>query len=546
MWLKFNFKIVVILFVFTGSAFTQPDYIQISGRVTDFVSEKELAGVSISVTNLNTGKLDTIETNSSGYWEMILVTRIDEKDRVPLQFDVSSPYPNPFNPKTIIDFSLPHHSQVKVTVFNILGEVVDIRNSFLSAGMYSIEWESHGAAGVYFINVKTKSASITKKVTQLDGLTGSGLSNFRSSNRIFSQFSKSTSRIPVRLIMSKFGYVSDSSTADIEGGEYHETSLATIHSRYNLFDLHNDVLEMIYYSDPNYHLSDFHTYHHTDIPRLKLGGVDFQFFAVWVNPGDVNYYQSAINMFNIFKNELSLNTEDLGQARTAAEALSLKENNKIAAVLAVEGGHVIENDISKLDTLYELGMRYLTITWNNSTDWAVSAQDNRSATVGLSLFGRQVINRLDSLGIVIDVSHVGIKTIEDILQTSKNPIIATHSGARKLHDHYRNLNDDQIIAIANSGGVIGVVFYHWFLSGSNTNISQVVDHIDYIKNLVGIDHVGLGSDFDGISSMITGLEDVSKFPNLTIELLRKGYTRSDLEKILSGNVMRVFKEVCGD
>jgi len=172
------------------------------------------------------------------------------------------------------------------------------------------------------------------------------------------------------------------------------------------------------------------------------------------------------------------------------------------------------------------------------------AQDNRSETVGLSEFGEQVINRLDSLGVLIDVSHVGIKTIEDILEITKNPIIATHSGARELYDHYRNLNDDQIIAIANSGGVIGVVFYHWFLSGSSTNISQVVDHIDYIKNLVGIDHVSLGSDFDGIGSMITGLEDVSTFPNLTLELLKKGYSRSDIEKILSGNVMRVFEEVC--
>jgi membrane dipeptidase len=108
------------------------------------------------------------------------------------------------------------------------------------------------------------------------------------------------------------------------------------------------------------------------------------------------------------------------------------------------------------------------------------------------------------------------------------------------------LNDDQIVAIANSGGVIGVVFYHWFLSGSDRNISQIVDHIDYIKNLVGIDHVALGSDFDGISSMITGLEDVSKFPNLTLELLRRGYTRSDIEKILSVNIMRVFTEVCGN
>jgi membrane dipeptidase len=546
MQLKFNLTILVILLALSASAYTQTDNLQISGKVTDFVSENELEGVSINVINMNTGKIDTAETNSLGYWELILVTKIDKKNRVPIQFDVSSPYPNPFNPKTKVDFSLPQHSFVKVTVYNILGEVIDIRNSFLNAGLYSIDWEGHGAAGVYFINIRTKSGSITKKVTKLDGTVGAGLSDFHPGKKTINRLSKSTSSIPVRLIMSKFGYVADTLSVEILGGEYFDTPLSTIHSQCSLFDLHNDVLEMIYYSDPNYHLSDFHTYHHTDIPRLKLGGVDFQFFAVWVNPGDANYYQSAINMFNIFNNELALNTEDLGQACTATEALSLKQNNKIAAVLAVEGGHVIENDITKLDTLYELGMRYLTITWNNSTDWAVSAQDERSSTVGLSEFGKQIIDRLDSLGIVIDVSHVGIKTIEDILETTKNPIIATHSGARKLYDHYRNLNDDQIIAIANSGGVIGVVFYHWFLSGSYRDISQVVDHIDYIKNLVGIDHVGLGSDFDGISSMITGLEDVSKFPNLTLELLKKGYSRSDIEKILSGNVMRVFKEVCGN
>jgi len=540
----FDIFTILIVLTLTISAFAQTEQYQLSGKITDLVSEEELAGVSIHVTNLNTGEFDTVLTNSSGNWELILVTNIDEMEQFPHKFDVSSPYPNPFNPKTKIDFSLPDHGPVKVTVYNILGDVVDSRKSFLNAGTYSIDWESQGAAGVYFINVKTQNAAITKKVTQLDGLIGSGLSDFRPNQMTINQFSTSISNIPVRLIMSKFGYVSDTLTTEIQGGEYFETSIATIHSQCNLFDLHNDVLEMIYYSDPNYHLSDFHTSHHTDIPRLKLGGVNFQFFAVWVNPGDENYYQSAINMFNIFNSELSLNTEDLGQARTADEAITLKQNNKISAVLAVEGGHVIENDITKLDTLYELGMRYLTITWNNSTDWAVSAQDDRSTTVGLSVFGKQVIHRLDSLGILIDVSHVGIKTIEDILQTTENPIIATHSGARELYDHNRNLNDDQIIAIANSGGVVGVVFYHWFLSGSSTNISQVVDHIDHIKNLVGIDHVALGSDFDGISSMITGLEDVSKFPNLTLELLKKGYSRSDIEKILSGNVMRVFEEVC--
>jgi membrane dipeptidase len=543
--LIFYFEIIVIFLTYAISVFGQSEYLQISGRVTDFVSESELADVVINATNLTAGKQDTTKTNTVGYWELTLVTGIDDLEQVPSRFDVSSPYPNPFNPKTSIDFTLPSKGLVKVTVYNILGEIVDSRNSYLNTGLYSIDWEGLGAAGIYFINVKTNNASITKKVTQLDGLNGSGLSKFRPSQKTFNQFSKSTAGIPVRLIISKFGYVTDTLSVEIQGGEFFETQLPTIHSQYTLFDLHNDVLEMIYYSEPNYHLSDFHNYHHTDIPRLKLGGVDYQFFVVWVDPDDANYYQSALNLFNIFSNELSLNTGDLGQARTADEAASLKQSNKIAAVLAVEGGHVIENDITKLDTLYALGMRYLTITWNNSTDWAVSAQDGRSATVGLSDFGKQVIRRLDTLGVIIDVSHVGIKTIDDILQTTKNPIIASHSGARKLYDHYRNLNDDQLIAIANSGGVIGVVFYHWFLSGSNRDISQVVDHIDYIKNLVGIDHVALGSDFDGISSMIIGLEDVSMFPNLTLELLKKGYSRSDIEKILSGNIIRVFREVCG-
>jgi membrane dipeptidase len=546
MRLNFMLKIwlIVLLYVITASG--QIEYLPLSGQVKDFVSGNNLADVSIRITNINSGVVDTVKTNSSGYWDVILVTRMDKNERIPRKFYVSSPYPNPFNPKTKIDFSLPSYSPVKVTVYNILGEEVDNRSSYLNAGIYSIDWEGKGAAGNYFINIKTNHSSVTKKVTQLDGLTGSGLSVFRPGEHRIDQFSKKLASVPVQLIISKFGYVADTLTTQIEGGEYFESAISTIHSHCTLFDLHNDVLEMIYYSDPNYHLSDLHEEHHTDIPRLKLGGVDYQFFAVWVSPGDANYYQSAINMIIIFNSELILNSENLGQARTADEAVNLGKDNRIAAILAVEGGHVIENDITKLDTLYELGIRYMTITWNNSTDWAVSAQDDRSSTVGLSEFGGQVINRLDSLGIIIDVSHVGIKTIEDILETTKNPIIATHSGARKLYDHYRNLNDDQIVAIANSGGVIGVVFYHWFLSGSDRNISQIVDHIDYIKNLVGIDHVALGSDFDGISSMITGLEDVSKFPNLTLELLRRGYTRSDIEKILSVNIMRVFTEVCGN
>ena len=162
MRLKFTFIIIAILLAFIVSAFAQIENIQISGKVLDVVSENELAGVLITITNLNTGNSDTVETNSAGYWEFNGTSSIDEPDLLPLKFEVSSPYPNPFNPKTKIDFSMPNHSPVKVTVFNILGELIETRESLLNAGMYSIEWNGHGAAGVYFINVKTKSCFISQ------------------------------------------------------------------------------------------------------------------------------------------------------------------------------------------------------------------------------------------------------------------------------------------------------------------------------------------------------------------------------------------------
>ncbi len=190
-------------------------------------------------------------------------------------------------------------------------------------------------------------------------------------------------------------------------------------------------------------------------------------------------------------------------------------------------------------------MRYLTITWNNSTNWAISAKDPRTLTQGLSEFGRQVIRKLDSLGVIIDVSHVGIKTIQDILAVTTNPIVATHSGARSVYNHYRNLYDSQIQDIAKSGGVVGVVFYPYFLNGSsNSSIDDVLKHIDHIVKLVGTNYVSIGSDFDGIEVTPTGLEDVTKFPDLTLALLQHGYTETEVAKFLGGNFKRVFEKVC--
>lgn len=383
---------------------------------------------------------------------------------------------------------------------------------------------------------------------QLDGGNGIGLGEIRSgiSNRYNKNF-----LIPlynVEIVITKFSYAADTTISDISGGESFSSFLQTIHSKYTLIDLHNDVLEVMI-DDPNYHLADLHDYNHTDIPRLQLGGVDVQFFSVWVNPNTyTNYFDQALVMRDLFYSELAANTSTIEQATTIDQALQINEQNKIAAVIGVEGGHHIEESIDKLVQLYNAGMRYLTITWNNSVSWAISASDTRTTTQGLNTFGRQVIRTLDSLGVIIDVSHVGIKTIQDILLETSNPIIATHSGARAIRNHTRNLYDSQIEDIANSGGVVGIVFYPPFLtSNPPAYISDVIQHIDYIVNLVGTDHVAIGSDFDGIgTNVVIGLEDVSKYPDLTLALLQHGYTELEVAKFLGGNFKRVFEQVCGN
>ncbi len=539
--------LTMLLILFICPAFAQG--LVIGGKVIDNIIRQGLPEATIYVTNLNSFSTDSLVTNSSGCWEFeLLPTGIKELPPAPIQFTVSQNYPNPFNPSTKINFVIPEASAVTVTVFNSLGQVVDKQEKFLPAGIHSILWTSKGSAGVYFFNARSKFGSITKKMTQLDGGSGAGLSGFQAGEQP-DQLLKTGTTIPVRMITIKFGYVPDTFKTEVQGGEYFERFMETIHSASLLADLHNDILEKMI-EDPSYHLSDFHHYNHTDIPRLILGGVDLQMFVVWVDPSShlQNSFFYAQQMINLFKTEVSFNTEHIGQAYTAKEAYLKIKEKKIAGVIGVEGGHAIENELTKLITLYEEGMRYLTITWNNSLDWAVSAQDQRSATVGLSEFGKKVIRTLDSLGVIIDVSHVGIKTIEDILATTKNPIIASHSGVRSLRNHYRNLYDSQIVAIANSGGVIGVVFYPPFLSTTGwADIKKVAEHIDYIVNLVGIDYAAVGSDFDGIgNNTVDGLEDVSKFPNLTVELLRRGYSRADIEKINGGNFMRVFQQVCGD
>ena len=371
----------------------------------------------------------------------------------PNSLEVMQNFPNPFNPSTKIGFLIPADENVSIQVHNILGEMIDVKNSFLTKGNYVVDWFSKGSAGVYFYTITYGNQSITKKMIQLDGGNGIGLGEIRSgiSNSFKADLGIQSANI--ELVITKFSYAADTTITNISGGENISTFLQTIHSKYTLIDLHNDVLEVMI-DDPNYHLADLHNYNHTDIPRLQQGGVDVQFFSIWVSPtAYTNYFDQALVMRDLFYSELAANTTTIAQATTMHEALQLNNQNKIAAVIGVEGGHHIEESIDKLLQLYDAGMRYLTITWNNSVSWAISAADSRTETQGLNSFGRQVIRKLDSLGVIIDVSHTGIKTIQDILQETTNPIVATHSGARAIRNHTRNLYDWQIQDIANSGGV---------------------------------------------------------------------------------------------
>jgi len=535
--------ILVILFVNSICAQT------FSGNIKDFVSSENLENVLIEITDINSNEKDTLFSDYYGNWSFTLTSI--KKIQFPNTFRVQQNFPNPFNPSTNITFNIGESEKISISVHDILGRVMDQKEFTLQKGSYKIKYDAKGSAGIYFYTISTSKHSITKKMIQLDGSNGRGLTDLQSINyRSSSKLAKPNEK-NIAIIFSKFAYVNDTLNTTINGGENFENVLETLHSNSILVDLHNDILERIFMEDPNYHIGNFNSKFETDIPRLKIGGVDLQFFAAWVSPTtyEGKYYQTAVDLIERLKYEAMINSDNLVVTNNSESTLNAINESKIAAVIGVEGGHTIENSIDKLVQLYNMGMRYLTITWNNSTNWAVSASDSRTNTVGLSEFGKNVIRKMDSLGVIIDVSHVGIKTISDILEVTKNPIMATHSGVRAIKNSSRNLYDNQIKAIANSGGVIGIVFYPTFIGDADndgdSDIADVIAHIDYIVNLVGVDYVAIGSDFDGTSGyLVEGLSDVTKYPVLTMALLKHGYTHAQIRKILGENFLRIFKQVC--
>jgi len=287
---------------------------------------------------------------------------------------------------------------------------------------------------------------------------------------------------------------------------------------------------------------------HLDIPRMKEGGVNVQFFAVFIE--DIykpdRSLKRTLQLIDCFYREMEKNQDEISLVTNYNQINEANSAGKIAAILSVEGGEALEGDLGVLRMLYKLGVRLLTLTWNQRNQIADGIGESRTGS-GLTEFGLKVIDEMNNLRMFIDVSHLSETGFWDVIKRSKAPIVASHSNCYALCPHPRNLKDEQIKALADKGGVIGITFVPNFLTQEKrkTTVKDVVTHIDYLVEKAGIDCVGLGSDFDGTGGLPLGLEGVDKITNITEELLTRGYKEREIKKILGGNFLRVFKKVIG-
>lgn len=287
---------------------------------------------------------------------------------------------------------------------------------------------------------------------------------------------------------------------------------------------------------------------HVDIAKLHRGGVGLQVFACCLDQPkpESGYFPEAVRMLEFLVARLGKHSDRIGIARNRAEVERLSQEGKIAAVLAVEGGHALEGKLKHLRTFRDRGVRLVTLTWNFDND--LGGASASSAQQGLAPFGREVVREMDRLGLIIDVSHASEKTFWDVMETSAAPVIASHSCVYQLRQHHRNLKDEQITALAEGGGMIGINFYPEHLGPQRqpASVLSVVDQIDHVVRIGGIECIGIGSDFDGIPTTPVGLRNSSQMPNLTCELLRRGYREHQIKRILGGNFLRVFRQICGE
>jgi membrane dipeptidase len=374
-----------------------------------------------------------------------------------------------------------------------------------------------------------------------------------------------------------------------------------LHRQSIVIDTHNDITSPLIDDgfdlamrgdDPNAKVKT-----HTDLMRMKAGGLGAEFFAVYVGKEFVNKKASegggaarrALDVIDIVQEQIRRHPESLEAASTAADIRRIVKSGKIATLMGIEGGHAIEDSLHALRLFYKLGVRYMTLTHTNTNDWADSEGDLNNPNVqhhnGLTDFGRDVVREMNRIGMMVDISHVADKTFYDVIATTSAPVIASHSSARSIANHPRNMTDDMLKALAKNGGVVMVNFYDGFLDPrkaelalrsrtmedelkvkypndpkrtqeeiekwrvandpGKTPLSVLMDHIDHIIKVAGIDHVGIGSDFDGVplTGLPVGMEDISKLPTITYELMKRGYSDADIKKVLGENLLRVMSQV---
>jgi len=368
-----------------------------------------------------------------------------------------------------------------------------------------------------------------------------------------------------------------------------------LHKSAIIVDGHNDIVSPM--TDDDYdlatpsvgkiHLTDGTPYH-TDLNRLKASGITGEFFSIYVG-GDTwkagRAMPRAVDMIDATYAQAERHPQQLMMCTTAAQIREAKKLGKVCVLMGIEGGYAIENSLRALRVFYRLGVRYMTLTHNVTHDWADAHHDTPKNN-GLSDFGKEVVREMNRLGMLVDISHVSVKVMSDVLDVSTAPIIASHSGARALNDHTRNVPDDILKRVAKNGGVIMVNFYPDFLDARTNKESnemtaklkpqedalrekykndpaalneaiakleadnpfyvcdytRIVDHIDHIKQVAGIDHVGLGSDFDGVPYLPKGMNGMEDLALVTYEMLRRGYSEQDIRKVLGENFLRAFAQ----
>ncbi len=361
-----------------------------------------------------------------------------------------------------------------------------------------------------------------------------------------------------------------------------------IHYKSILVDTHNDAPTACIEKKVSFD-QDLTGINHSDLKRFKEGGLDYQLFSIWCDGEKVNPYAWAMREMDTIDAVAARNPDKMVVAKDWKTIKAALKAGKVVAQYGVEGGHMIEDDINKLDTFYNRGVRYMTLTWNNSPSWASSHTAEKSSKYtghkGLNDFGKQIIQRMNQLGMIVDISHVGEATFWDAIKTSTKPIMASHSNAYSICPTTRNLKDDQILAIGKNNGVICLNFFSGFVDSNfsrkndafrekhkpeilalmatgmqieyaiteisnkykaesdaiKPDIELLMKHFDHIVNLIGVDHVGIGSDFDGIDSAPLQLKTVLDYPNFTKALIARGYSNKDIKKVLGGNFLRVYK-----